>query len=488
MAIITNYPNAYKDIVTKRSMGYRLETAIADLIDNSITANASNIQITFFWDEKGYHWIAIRDNGDGFSDMDEFLEALKFASEVERASDDLGAFGYGLKTASLSIGKRLTVMTCNGEETNTLVLDVESQKKHPYSNQDTCFQEEERIIEQYGLAPDSGTLVLISCIDSLSTGYSQELTRAEMASKTEEVSLHLGMIFHRFIEGKVKGKELEIYASMDATRMNLIESWNPFSERIVQNYQPVGWLHPSREEDIPVKGYICKHHSRFSSVEELEWAGGPYGWLESQGFYVYRNDRLIVHGDWLGLSHQGRRIGKLRYSQLVRISLDLPSSLDKHWKLDIMKTRALPPAIEKPRLEGKVGHLLKKGHSVYANRAGIAPTVDAADQEARLLEAWQRFQSPTGAITYKINTRHILLERFLNSLGTRSDKKSFTKILKEIENGLPLPSIKFDIHAENELDQRNSESVDREMVRALMSNLNLTEEEAITRLNNHYHE
>ncbi|MDC3283378.1 ATP-binding protein [Planctomycetota bacterium] len=470
MAHIQNPPNAYNQIKSLRSAGYELETAIADLVDNSIAAQASKVNITLFWDKEGYHWLAIRDDGVGFQSQEEQLEALRLGSELRREDDSLGKFGYGLKTASLSIGKRLTVVNCQNGSKDALVLDLETQIVHPHTNQDKCFEEEAEIIKEHNLLPDSGALVLISHIDSWFSDYGHGVERPDVIAKAERVKEHLGLVFHRYIEKGI----LEIRISLDSQGGAAVKPWNPFDDKFVQTPNPDEWLFKSGVEDIPVKGYVCKHSSKFPSEAEHAKAGGPHGWLESQGFYVYRSDRVVVHGGWLGLRNRGRLIQKEPRHQLVRIKLDLPKSLDDHWKLDFMKTKVTAPKIEIQKLEDETNLVLQKGRSVYSNRA----IVIRPDQVryANIVRPWTREQNTRGEVKYKINKDYPFVLKLFNLLGAERDKNFFKKFLKNLGEQLPVNQIKHDIGEENKVARNASYSP--EILDALM-NTGLSEDQAM---------
>ncbi len=108
--IATPRPGAL--IESLRSIGYDLPTAVADIIDNSLTASARQVDIVFHW-AGANSWICILDDGIGMPDR-KLFEAMRPGSQnplQTRSSNDLGRFGLGLKTASFSQARRLTVIT-----------------------------------------------------------------------------------------------------------------------------------------------------------------------------------------------------------------------------------------------------------------------------------------------------------------------------------------------------------------------------------------
>ena len=102
-------PNAKMLLSSLRSVGYTEETAIADIVDNSISSGANTIQLYFDWDDQT---ILIADNGKGMQKgIVRLNENWFFRSGVTRSASDLGRFGMGMKTASFSLGKQLLVIT-----------------------------------------------------------------------------------------------------------------------------------------------------------------------------------------------------------------------------------------------------------------------------------------------------------------------------------------------------------------------------------------
>ena len=125
MSRIDLNPSAGVVIESLRSIGYTLETAIADIIDNSISAGAGKIQIMHRWLDGGESWVAIADDGMGMSEL-ELHEAMKLGGHISNTEDSLGRFGFGLKTASISQCRRLTVITVRRGDMCACVWDIEA--------------------------------------------------------------------------------------------------------------------------------------------------------------------------------------------------------------------------------------------------------------------------------------------------------------------------------------------------------------------------
>jgi Histidine kinase-, DNA gyrase B-, and HSP90-like ATPase len=284
-------PNPKSTINSYRSFGYNLSTAIADIIDNSISANANNIEITFKWEGKN-SYISISDNGNGMN-LAELIIAMTPGSkdpEAERNTNDLGRFGLGLKTASFSQCKRLTVIS----------------KKKDFHILKRCWdidfinQEEKWILLNFVSNPmfislleiqKSGTVVLWENLDRIVGDASIDNAAVKNAFYEElsRVKQHLSLVFHRFIESK----RIEIKVN------NLVlEPWNPFLLNLTPKPE-MGQIE-ILQNSVEVTYFILPHMSKISQ-DNYEKSGGPLGWYQQQGFYIYRGDRLLVAGDWLGI-------------------------------------------------------------------------------------------------------------------------------------------------------------------------------------------
>lgn len=217
-------PNAKMLLSSLRSVGYTEETAIADIVDNSISSGANTIQLYFDWDDQA---ILIADNGKGMQKK-ELLDSMKIGSSdprVTRGASDLGRFGMGMKTASFSLGKQILVITKQKDEINNAEWNleyVENEDKweiliHSDEKIDTYIKSKTDKIEFQNW--DEGTLISLSMLDKLIDENNMQKSKVKFYKMVEKVKKHLAMIFHRFIEED----NLQIYVNK-----NLLEAWNPF--------------------------------------------------------------------------------------------------------------------------------------------------------------------------------------------------------------------------------------------------------------------
>ncbi len=285
-------PKASALIGSLRGLGYSPEAALADLIDNSITAGAATVSIDLQWNG-GAPIAAILDDGHGLDEV-RLADALRFGGkgpESKRDDGDLGRFGMGLKTASLSQSRRLTVVTKTTEALNSALLDVSVVEARGWlALVPDCLPDHPFVAELQGRS--TGTVIIWDQIDELS-GLAG-LPKEAFYLRLEDIRAHLGMVFHRFISG-------------DARRLTIslngrdVKAWDPF-----QASHPSTTEMPSERirhagSSFLVKPYVLPHRDRFANETEYNLAGGPGGWGARQGFYVYRGKRLLVAGSWLGL-------------------------------------------------------------------------------------------------------------------------------------------------------------------------------------------
>jgi Histidine kinase-, DNA gyrase B-, and HSP90-like ATPase len=321
-------PEASSMIETFRAIGYSIEAAVADIIDNSISVDAKNVWVNFEW--KGSQtWLAIKDDGYGMNN-DGLIQAMRPGSRnplADRSTKDLGRFGLGLKTASFSQCRKLSVISRKENEEPvfwTWDLDFVNQTGR-WDLLNYLPDQEKFEVEITELK--SGTIVIWNDIDRVVKNFQPDDYNAldKFLKIMEQVKKHLAMVFHRYIEtGKIK-----IYF-----QDRIVEAWNPFltGETATQGF-PSEPLHNGKAS---IKGFVLPHKSKITG-EVFKDAEGPKGWNEQQGFYIYRNERLLLAGDWLGMFR------KEEHYKLARIQIDLPNNLDAEWQIDIKKSVARPP-------------------------------------------------------------------------------------------------------------------------------------------------
>lgn len=420
-------PRASALIESLRAFGYSPETAIADLIDNSLFAGARNIDITFYWDGPG-SWVSIRDDGHG---MDEptLVEAMRPGSRnplEPREPGDLGRFGLGLKSASFSQCRRLTVRSGGPEgSTATRCWDLDHvQRVGEWHLLHGAYPESE---ERLGQMEEPGTVVLWEHLDRIVDHARVDDTAAQdrFLEIAERVEWHLGMTFHRFLEGP---NRLTILVNG-----RVVEPWDPFLTREEATQLLTEEALELFRDRMEVRPYVLPHHSRLRPEVHAR-AGGPRGWTDHQGFYVYRNKRLLVTGDWLGL---GFRKGE--DTRLARIQVDIPNTLDDQWQIDVRKSTARPPAILRTAFRRLAQLTRARASDIYRHRGRVLARQHAAEH----VFAWER-RAKHGRTFYAINREHPLVRDALE----RPERSKLVALLRLIEETVPTGAISLDMATE----------------------------------------
>lgn len=412
-----------------RAIGYSIEAAIADIIDNSVTAKAGRVDIDFF--PIGEAYISILDDGCGMSE-ERLVSAMQYGSKDpldEREEYDLGRYGLGMKTASLSQCRILTVITKqNGvvsgaqwnldhvkkaESWSLIILDDAEFNKYPSYDKLASLE--------------NGTLVIWQDLDKFAIGEN-DIAEA-FSRKMALIREHLALVFHRYLSGEQGLKKLDI-------RMNelSIDPHDPFlSKKSTQLMDEETII--VRGSKVKVKPYILPHVSKLTQ-KELKALGGKEGLRKQQGFYVYRNKRLLVWGTWFRLMRQGD------LSKLARVQVDIPNSLDDLWTLDIKKSTATPPEDVKQNLAVIIERISEGSKRTWTYR-GKKETRDD------VIHMWNRMVSRDGGIFYEINADYPMIEALVSEYpGIRS---KLDVLLKQISMSLPLNSLYIDLTNDEKL-------------------------------------
>jgi hypothetical protein len=412
-------PGAAAMIETFRAIGYSLETAIADIIDNSISAKAKNIYINRVW-RGGNSIITIKDDGCGMND-EGIRRAMRPGAQnplAERSLEDLGRFGLGLKTASFSQCRSLTVMSkMSGEAVSYWTWNLD------YVAQTDKWELIKWAPEEYMNSLDnveSGTIVIWTSLDRIipqSTKVDDDNAKRKFSEAFDKVKQHLAMTFHRFIENKT----VKLYWAA-----NEIRPWNPFcpeeDKLQVMPTEDIG-------NGVKVKGYILPHRNNFSSEQAYKNAEGIFGFSSHQGFYVYRGNRLLLAGDWLGL------LRKEESYKLVRIQIDLPNSIDSDWQIDIKKSKAYPPIACRNNLIAYARNACGTGLNVYKHRGKIVRHRAGTQfqplwEEKKKDDKWY----------FVVNRNHDMI-RSVKTIAQDNIDRAIDLLLKFIEESIPTKTI-----------------------------------------------
>lgn len=419
-----------------RGLGYSTAAALADIVDNSVSAGATEVHILFEWAGHNSR-ISVLDDGCGMDDA-ALESAMKLGDKNpldSRDPSDLGRFGMGLKTASFSQCRRLTVASIANDPTATMCClrwDLDALAAHPEAGWllfEGAATGSERHLDRLANCR-SGTLVLWESLDRIvSAGYTAE----DFVDLIDRVEARMAMVFHRLLEGP--NARLRILINGRA-----VAPWDPF----MLGHPGKPWSSPierRRTSDglVSVECHVLPHKDQLTP-KEFDTAAGPEGWNAQQGFYVYRNERLLVAGGWLGLG-QGRAWNREEAYRLARVRLDIPNTADAAWRIDIRKATARPPTALRSWLSALAEDTRARARKVFAFRGTPVQRLGAAPIE----QAWRIERSRDG-IRYRIDEKHPAIAAMLGA--STENAKLLRAMLRVIEETVPIQRIWLDT-AEN---------------------------------------
>lgn len=330
-------PDPKRMIEGLRDTGYEFDTAVADILDNSIAADANNIDLRLDQDVRGNIRLSLADDGCGM-DRKGLLNAMRYGAQIRPNPSSLGKYGLGLKTASTAFCRRLTVASrASGKgEMLAATWDLDHVAKSGAWEILLSDEPDDEIVEHLDeIAPkSSGTVVVWQKVDRLLKDYadpSGKPAKKALKQKEEGLRKHIAMVFQRFLDPKDKrGRNVKI--SLNGVP---IEAWDPFvtslSELVAEETVPVE-LPSKREASFTVKAYILPRREDFPSPELAKTAELS---TNRQGIYIYRENRLIKDSDWLGM------FVNEPHGSLLRVEFSFDHRLDEVFHLDIKKSQII---------------------------------------------------------------------------------------------------------------------------------------------------
>ncbi len=415
-------PYAASLIEGHRDFGYSLETALADVIDNSISAGATTVQLmaSTASDDPS---IIIADDGVGMSEQ-ELIEAMRLGSKNptdKRAADDLGRFGLGLKSASFSQCRSLTVITRKDSKVSCARWDLDRvSQRNDWSLE---LLDDHAEISGLKLLSSNGTVVVWEKLDRLIGGFGDDRLKrvGHLNEEIGKAERHLRLVFHRYLERKKSRLRLTL------------------NGRELKPIDPMAGSHPSTQKSpeevlalskgrVRIRCYTLPHHKRMTRGEWDE-VGGPEGHLKTQGLYIYRENRLIISGGWLGLARQSE------LNKLCRVAVDIPNTMDSDWKIDVKKASAQLPPLVRERLKKVVEHFVGTSKRTYRRRG--QKLVDETRQPI-----WSRVQRD-GQILFRPNPDHPVFKSYADQLPD-DHREGFYRCMRILGSGLPIETL----HAE----------------------------------------
>jgi hypothetical protein len=374
---VTVQPSAARLTGSLREVGYDFPSAVADLIDNSLAAGASRVEIEMEFAGADSR-VLIADDGCGMT-ANGLAEALRFGSRREYGRNDLGRYGLGLKTASLSQGRTVTIVS-----------------RRPNINRTSIRQLDLDIVADWDewLIVDPGrTATTERCLKLLDRGFNtvvawENLDRVlpedrpdggwakrRFDSLTRRTGEHLSMVFHRFIEGSHPMGKVGIVINGEKIR-----AWNPFAPN-----ESVTLALPEQIFELTVGDitgtvrlarYVLPPRDSFSSISEFEQMSGPLKWNRQQGLYIYRVGRLVQWSGWAGI----RAIDE--HTKLARAALDFGADLDPAFNINVAKMRVSVPPQLRQMLERPINELCLRADDVYRKTTMAHTNLPAERQES----------------------------------------------------------------------------------------------------------
>lgn len=434
-------PSASSLSESMRDLGYSLATAIADIIDNSITAGSTEVEV-FCNLTSDSPTLVILDNGSGMSE-DDLLKAMKHGSanpKQVREPNDLGRFGLGLKTASFSQCRNLAVVSSNGSSLCGAEWDLDYVSKKDEWCLSILDKEDIADFPYVDRLDESGTAVVWRKLDRLFEDQYGSKRDEIVFEKLDLVGRHLSLVFHRFLAGEVKQHpKLSI-------RINghEIKPFDPFCRKNKATQVLPEEIVRVDGKEVNIQPYILPHHSKLSA-EEYDYYEDRSSFISNQGAYIYRNGRLMAWGDWFRLVPKGEA------TKLARVQIDFPNALDESWTIDIKKSRARPPHEVRERLRQIISKITGTSTRIHRGRG------QKLFQETQA-PMWERY-ADKGKVRFELNMSHPLLLSLKEGL-TDEQYGCLSSYLGAVSASLPVEMIYSDYSSSpRSVDQFSIEKV-----------------------------
>lgn len=418
-------PSASTLAASMRDLGYSLETAVADLLDNSISAGATVVQI--FCDlTQACPTLAIIDNGKGMN-AEEVVAAMRYGSSnpaEERLPGDLGRFGLGLKTASFSQCRRLTIASAQNGALHSTEWDLNLVDEKDDWVISILEKEEIRRLPFFNELGRNGTLVVWRDLDRLLVDATVSKQHEIINEKLEALGKHLSLVFHRYLAGEIRGRS-KLSISVNGHNLEPFDPFcrnNPATQRLPEEIIYVDGVR------VRMQPFVLPHHSKLTAAE-YECYHNRSDFISNQGAYVYRSGRLMAWGDWFRLIRKGEN------TKLARVQIDFPSKLDESWTIDIKKSQACPPHQVRDRLNRVINQISDRSTTVHRGRGKkLFDEIKAP--------VWERY-ADQGKIRYSLNRKHPLVQT-LDSKLEEGSRKQLNILFDAIVSSLPVEMIYSD--------------------------------------------
>lgn len=400
-----------------RSIGYNFNSALADIIDNSISANAKKVDIFLI---ESIPAIAICDDGCGmsFDELDIAMDLGSKSPELDRDENDLGRFGLGMKSASFSQCKCLTVSSLKNNNISSMTWDLDVVQKEQEWLLKINNEDEINNLPYINYLKDMkhGTIVQWSNFDRIK--ISNVDLKTTLLDNLLNASKYLALVFHKYLSEKkiqirINNNELKI---LDPFLMKKGTCQHLKTQPILMNSKK------GEKHIIKVTPHILPFYKDLSE-EDYELLGGKDNIKNEQGFYIYRNKRLIIWGTWLHM------VGKNELYKNARVEVEIPNSLDDIWEVDVKKASASIPGTIREQLIAKVKEAIGGSKRIYKKRG------EKLNAKKDVKTVWN-VSEERDTYEFKINRKLPLIEELLSDLS--EDKKALLNaLLSDIETNIP---------------------------------------------------
>ena len=414
-------PNPEHLIKSIAEQGYSLETSLADLMDNSISANSNKIEVLIDTDSEPFK-LFLADNGEGMSE-DELSANMQFPSnspDDKRLKSDLGRFGLGMKTASFSQTRKFTVLSKKkGEKKfHGRTWDVDFLKVNGWKIIINSDQEVANLMYQYNLLSkdllnsfdnyEPNTIVIWEGLYKFEN-YLKEDNRKEALNRevTDVTSDYLALVFHRFMEKDINPLKIRI-------NNTIVSPFNPFpvEEKDFRQIEPKQSFFSS--DVIKIEGFVLPSRAITESKKGItKWTTRNRGLMDMEGLYIYRADRIILFGGWNGIVKKAPRL------QLARLKVEVGNSVDHLIHLNVAKSQIVVPHELRNAFEDYIHELKVEAEKEYYNR-GIRKFSGSKSQKN--IKLFERSYSNKGSVL-EVNNDFPIVKNLQESLNKQQNSQ-----------------------------------------------------------------
>jgi hypothetical protein len=254
-------------------------------------------------------------------------------------------------------------------------------------------------------------------IDRIDRQVSESQQEAHLNGLISDTKNHLELIFHRYLLPDTGKKKLKIILNGKH-----LKSFDPFNSKHLTTIELPYERFECDGQEISIQPFVLPHHNKIGK-EQYQLYAGKEGYVQNQGFYVYRNKRLIIKGTWF------RLIKKAELTKLVRVRVDIPNTLDHLWKIDVKKSNASPPESIRSELKRIISKIECSGKRVYEQRGQRL-------KSAIKTPAWER-RAAGDQVFYEINRKHPLVKQLVDNVSSEQSIM-FNNLLKMFEGSFPV--------------------------------------------------